>query len=204
VNFKPPGRKGPYVALSGTYMDDPAIMKVGPGAELLYVRCLAYACRKGQDGFISDEQMPLAGHNIKLWRRYAGQLVATSLLLRDDERGGYQIRSWLSWNPSAHHFSAGRAAAKRATPIRNPRSGRARDIEDPPMRLRVREGEGEGKEEGRAPSGPARPSSAPPDLTTLRQRLVAASQRHRAGRISELGMREQIVKEARGAVPDEE
>jgi len=87
-----------YVKLDVNYDDDPAIIEAGEKAELLFVRGLVLAKRTLSDGFIADAQLPRTGLSGVAAR--AKRLVEVGLWVRDEDRGGYWIRSWSKRNPS--------------------------------------------------------------------------------------------------------
>lgn len=94
-------RKGSYAPLSAHYYKDDAIAEAGEGAELLYVRGLAFCADVLEDGFISDTQLVrFPGVGMSDARERADRLVAVGLWRRDDKRKGFHVKSWLLWNLS--------------------------------------------------------------------------------------------------------
>lgn len=94
-------RNGSYAPLSAHYYKDDAVAVAGEKAEVLYVRGLAFCADVLSDGFISDLQLiRFVGAGLGNVRGRAQALVAAGLWVRDDERGGYWIRSWEKWNLS--------------------------------------------------------------------------------------------------------
>lgn len=92
-------RNGSYAPLSAHYYKDDAIDEAGEAAELLYVRGLAFCADVLSDGFISDRQLVrFVGVGMFDAAERAQRLVEVGLW--DREGGGYQVRSWLSWNRS--------------------------------------------------------------------------------------------------------
>lgn len=93
TGFKRPGR---YAALAATYYDDPAIIAVGPDAELWYVRALAWcAAHPETDGVIPLE--------VALYR--LGIPDAMSRVTECDSHGlvtkshaDVSVTSWVKWN----------------------------------------------------------------------------------------------------------
>lgn len=90
---------GNYVPLDVNYPRDRAIRKAGPDAELLYVRGLAYAKGARTDGLVPDYDLEVAAAGLRNVRRSVSRLVAERLWIKVD--GGWQIRSWMSWNKPA-------------------------------------------------------------------------------------------------------
>mgnify|MGYP000900747304 CR=1 FL=1 len=94
-------RKGSYAPLSAHYYKDDAIAQAGEGAELLYVRGLAFCADVLNDGFITDMQLcRFVGVGTPDAQERAERLAAVGLWKRDRKRGGYLVRSWLDWNLS--------------------------------------------------------------------------------------------------------
>lgn len=87
-----------YVKLDVNYDDDPAIIEAGEKAELLYLRGLALAKRTLSDGFIADVQLGRMG--LPGVKARAQRLVDVNLWIRDDDLGGYVIRTWSKRNKS--------------------------------------------------------------------------------------------------------
>lgn len=99
-------RNGSYAPLSARYYQDDAIASVGPLAELLYVRGLAFCAAQLSDGFISDVQLTrFVGVGITSVKRNAEALVSAGLWERSTEDllgtgTGYRVVSWLKHNLS--------------------------------------------------------------------------------------------------------
>lgn len=99
---------GGFAPLSAHYYKDDAILAVGPMAELLFVRSLAFCTEVLSDGFITERQLS---------RLVAPDLVDVSELavilvnggLWERVNGGYLIRSWLKWNRSREEITRSRA-----------------------------------------------------------------------------------------------
>lgn len=100
-------RNGSYAPLSAHYYKDDAIAAAGERAELLYVRGLAFCADVLKNGFISDTQLSrFVGVGMRDADRRACALVQNGLWSRDDERGGYVVRSWEKWNQSLDEIQA--------------------------------------------------------------------------------------------------
>jgi hypothetical protein len=92
-------RLGSYAPLSAHYYKDDAVADAGEGAELLYVRGLAFCADVLSDGFISEIQLSrFVGVGMKSLQRRANRLVEVGLWSRVD--GGYRVNGWLKWNRS--------------------------------------------------------------------------------------------------------
>lgn len=110
-------RNGSYAPLSAHYFKDDALAMAGEKAELLYVRGLAFSADILKDGFISDIQVErYVGVGMRDATARARKLVEVGVWERDDERGGYVIRSWQKWNQTADEIrNKQRADAARKT-----------------------------------------------------------------------------------------
>lgn len=92
-------RNGSYAPLSAHYYKDDAIAEVGVKAELLYVRGLAWCADVLKDGFISDTALSrFVSVGIPGAQALAKKLDAAGLWIRDDDEGGYWVKSWEKWN----------------------------------------------------------------------------------------------------------
>jgi hypothetical protein len=96
---------GNYVPLDVNYARDVAIRKAGPGAELLYIRALAYAKGSRTGGFVSDYDLDVVGIGLRANKLNAKRLVDVGLWERVSD--GWRIRSWERWNASEQIVSAG-------------------------------------------------------------------------------------------------
>lgn len=100
-------RNGSYAPLSAHYYKDDALAEAGEKAELLFVRGLAFSADILKDGFISDIQLErFVGVGMRDAVARASKLVEVGVWERDDERGGYVVRSWSKWNQSMTEIRA--------------------------------------------------------------------------------------------------
>jgi len=100
-------RNGSYAPLSAHYYKDVGLIEAGERAELLYVRGLAFCAEVLSDGFISDAQLVrFVGAGMSAVKVRAAALVRTGLWSRDDDAGGYRVRSWATWNLSREEIEA--------------------------------------------------------------------------------------------------
>lgn len=113
-----------YVKLDVNYDDDQAIIEAGEKAELLYIRGLVLAKRTLSDGFIADVQLTRMG--LTGVKARAQRLVDVNLWLRDDDRGGYVIRTWAKRNKSRADVEATSEARREAGKKGGQASGEAR------------------------------------------------------------------------------
>ena len=92
-------RNGSYAPLSCHYFKDDAIACLSNKGELLYVRGLAFCADVLSDGFISDAQLPrFVAVGITGYAPLARELDRVGLWIRDDDLGGYWVRSWEKYN----------------------------------------------------------------------------------------------------------
>jgi hypothetical protein len=103
-------RNGSYAPLSSAYYKDDSLAAVGPMAELLFCRGLAFCAEVLSDGFISDTQLSrFVGAGIPNVAKHAEQLATVggcdkSPWIRDGS--GYRVRQWLKWNYSRDEIKA--------------------------------------------------------------------------------------------------
>lgn len=176
-----PHRRGTYVPLSSTYMNDARVLEAGYHAELVFVRALARCAAEPTDGFLTEAQLRALMPGYRRVMSAVGRLVAVGLFKRDDKRGGYVVVNWLKWNPSQEEIRAGRARdaeRKRSTGVkrlrpesdRNPSGIRAeREGVPPGFRPSDTESDTDTESSDRTPSGPVRS-----DATGERPRASAA------------------------------
>lgn len=93
TGFKRPGR---YAALAADYYDDPAIIAIGPDAELWYVRALAWCAAHPE----TDGVIPLEVALYRLGIPDAMSRVITcdihGLVAKNDD--SVSVTSWVKWN----------------------------------------------------------------------------------------------------------
>ena len=100
---------GLYVPLVVNYFEDVKIIRVGPYAELLYVRSLAFCKRSGHDGAFTREERRIFGAGIPRLNVRTTALVEHSLWQTTDD--GWVITSWFNHNiPEAEIRTARRNA----------------------------------------------------------------------------------------------
>lgn len=108
TGFKRPGR---YAALAAAYYDDPAIIAVGPDAELWYVRALAWcAAHPETDGVIPLE---VAVNRLGIPDAMSRVITCDShgLVAKNDD--SVSVTSWVKWNDSWRDIQE-RTESKRA------------------------------------------------------------------------------------------
>ena len=76
---------GEFVPLSSHFSDDPAVLEVGPDAELLYLRGLQYAKRQRTDGHIPRVALSTVGRDIRRYTTLPQRLVAAGLWVAERE-----------------------------------------------------------------------------------------------------------------------
>lgn len=85
-----------YVKLDVNYPDDPAFIEAGEAAEILFLRMLCLCKRRLSDGFVSDSQVSRFG--LRRTTERLERLTKVRLIVRDDDRCGWVIPSWLKHN----------------------------------------------------------------------------------------------------------
>lgn len=93
TGFKRPGR---FVALPADYYDDPAIIAVGPDAELWYLRALAWcAAHPETDGVIPLE---VAINRLGIPDAMSCVNICASHCLIAKNSDSVSVTSWVKWN----------------------------------------------------------------------------------------------------------
>ena len=125
TGFKRPGR---YAALAAAYYDDPAIIAVGPDAELWYVRALAWcAAHPETDGVIPLE---VALYRLGIPNAMSHVITCDSHKLVAKNDDSVSVTSWVKWNDSWRDIQE-RTEAKRASARARKARERARKSEQP-------------------------------------------------------------------------
>lgn len=108
---------GEFVPCDVNLSSDPAIMRAGPMAELLFRRANEHAKRAARDGVIYKIELPLVAHGMTRPERLADALVANNLWI--DEGEHWSIRSFLKWNLSQAEQQAEREKKQAAAILGN-------------------------------------------------------------------------------------
>lgn len=125
TGFKRPGR---YAALAAAYYDDPAIIAVGPDAELWYVRALAWcAAHPETDGVIPLE---VALYRLGIPDAMSRVITCDSHKLVTKNDDSVSVTSWVKWNDSWRDIQE-RTESKRAFARARKARERARKSEQP-------------------------------------------------------------------------
>jgi hypothetical protein len=123
TGFKRPGR---YAALAAAYYDDPAIIAVGPDAELWYVRALAWcAAHPETDGVIPIE---VAVNRLGIPNAMSRVTACDSHGLVTKSHADVSVTNWLKWNAPYRDTQAKNDAKRAAARARKARE-RARKSE---------------------------------------------------------------------------
>ena len=123
TGFKRPGR---YAALAAAYYDDPAIIAVGPDAELWYVRALAWcAAHPETDGVIPLE---VAVNRLGIPDAMSHVITCDSHKLVAKNDDSVSVTSWVKWNDSWRDIQD-RTETKRASARARKARERARKSE---------------------------------------------------------------------------
>lgn len=125
TGFKRPGR---YAALAADYYDDPAIIAVGPDAELWYVRALAWcAAHPETDGVIPLE---VALYRLGIPDAMSHVTSCDSHGLVTKSHASVSVTSWVKWNGKWRDIQAKNDTKRVAARARKARE-RARKSEQP-------------------------------------------------------------------------
>lgn len=125
TGFKRPGR---YAALAAAYYDDPAIIAVGPDAELWYLRALAWcAAHPETDGTIPLE---VAVNRLGIPDAMSRVTACDSHGLVTKSHASVSVTNWLKWNAPYRDTQAKNDAKRAAARARKARE-RARKSEQP-------------------------------------------------------------------------
>ncbi len=93
TGFKRPGR---YAALAAAYYDDPAIIAVGPDAELWYVRALAWcAAHPETDG---DIPLEVAVNRLGIPNAMSCVNICANHCLIAKNDDSVSVAPWVKWN----------------------------------------------------------------------------------------------------------
>lgn len=123
TGFKRPGR---YAALAAAYYDDPAIIAVGPEAELWYLRALAWcAAHPESDGVIPIE---VAVNRLGIPNAMSHVTSCDSHGLVTKSHASVSVTNWLKWNAPYRDTQAKNDAKRAAARARKARE-RARKFE---------------------------------------------------------------------------
>lgn len=106
---------GEFVPSDVNLANDPAIMRAGPWAELLFRRANEYVKRTDRDGTLHTVELKAIALGIPgNAYTHAASLVREGLW--EETEDGYSIRSWLKWNLSLEEQAEEREK-KRASAI---------------------------------------------------------------------------------------
>jgi hypothetical protein len=97
----------PWFRLEDNFHQHPKVARAGNTAVGLWVRCGTYSAAYLTDGHVPAETARLYGR-----QREIDTLVEVGLWIPDTNGGGYLIRDFLDYNPSAEQVLADRAAAR--------------------------------------------------------------------------------------------
>lgn len=122
---------GEFVPCDVNLSSDPAIMRAGPMAELLFRRGNEHAKRTSRDGVLYSVELSLIAHGIPK----AQQNAAVAALVREqlwvDREDHWEIRSFLKWNLSQDEQAAKREANRVGALKSNHKQGRHSDERSP-------------------------------------------------------------------------
>jgi hypothetical protein len=98
-----------FVPLDVNYAEDDKLIDVGPMAELLYLRSLAFVKRSRSNGIIRANQLTTIATRIPRAHRLADRLVDVGLWERNG--AGWSITAWLKHNPPTTEVAGVKAEA---------------------------------------------------------------------------------------------
>lgn len=113
---------GEFVPCDVHLASDPAIMRAGPMAELLFRRGNEHAKRVERDGELYAIELPVLAHGIPQPKKQAAALVREGLWVEIPD--GWRIRSFLKWNLSQDEQKAKREANRQGAIKSNHKLGR--------------------------------------------------------------------------------
>jgi hypothetical protein len=103
------------VPLEADYWLNRKVASLTPGAELLFVRSLAFAKLTMTDGCIFDATVVTFAARLRQFRRHIPELVAAGLWVEIEVPAkGWRIAGWEQHNPSNERIIAGQTARKNA------------------------------------------------------------------------------------------
>ena len=102
-----------FVKLNAEYNTDDEFIEVGPMAELLYIRALAFCKRKMLDGTISTGQLISVALGIPAPAKHAASLVRVGLW--EATADGWTVTGWAKWNKSAAEITDEQESRRRAS-----------------------------------------------------------------------------------------
>ena len=113
---------GEFVPSDVNLANDPAIMRAGAWAELLFRRANEYAKRMHRDGTIEAVELRIITHGIPGRPEvHAEALVREGLW--EPTKDGWYIRSFLKWNASQAEQAEVRAQKRRGAAVANHKKG---------------------------------------------------------------------------------
>ncbi|WP_078313735.1 hypothetical protein [Mycobacteroides chelonae] len=95
------------VLLSSTYYLDEAVQQLSPNAERMLTRALAFCGNAESSGYISERNITMLG--LPNPKKLIGELVDADILM-PRPAGGWDFRSWQSWNSAGDALVARRKA----------------------------------------------------------------------------------------------
>ncbi len=111
---------GEFVPCDVNLANDPAIMRAGAWAELLFRRANEYAKRNDRDGIVHKVELGIVAFGIPgRPATHAAALVREGLW--EETSGGWRIRSFLKWNLSQDEQNENRDKKRLAAQLTNHR-----------------------------------------------------------------------------------
>ena len=114
------------VWLSSTYYLDDAVQKLSANAERMLTRAMAHCGAAESSGYVSEAAIKMLG--LPNPRKLVSELVEAQILV-PRKTGGWEFRSWESWNSAGDVLIARRRADReRQARLRAERQGKSRDM----------------------------------------------------------------------------
>ena len=130
---------GEFVPCDVNLANDPAILRAGPMAELLFRRANEYVKRVNRDGVLEAVELPVVALGMTgKPTTYAAALVREGLW--EEVENGWFIRSFLKWNPSSAVQEQQKVQRRQGAAKTNHNKGLHRGSLDPECSLCAEEG----------------------------------------------------------------
>lgn len=93
-------KRGPFIALSANFPDDPDVVRAGEKATWLYVVMACDIRIRRSDGTVPAHRMAKLG--VPGWRTRLTRLLDVGLVVERPD--GYHLPGYLKWNKSEHDY----------------------------------------------------------------------------------------------------
>lgn len=93
-------KRAPFVALSATFMDDPAVVEAGERAAWLFLAMMLDCRLQRTDGVVPAHRLDRLG--VPAWRPRLAKLVDVGLVEKDGT--DWRLPAYLKWNPGESEY----------------------------------------------------------------------------------------------------